>query len=82
LLVDPFARQLEQSVPPLAGWLVALASPIILLAADAGDKQRRRRAIRRASPHANDGLSPLLERRDREDHRTVRPPPAVCVDRG
>jgi hypothetical protein len=53
LLVDPLARQLEQSVPPLAGWLVALASPIILLAADAGDKQRRRRV-----DGAPDGRSP------------------------
>jgi hypothetical protein len=82
LLVDPLAHQLEQSVPPLAGWLVVVASPIILLAADAGDKLRRQRAWRRASPHANDGPPPLVERCDRGDHRTARPQPAVSIDRG
>jgi magnesium-transporting ATPase (P-type) len=82
LLVDPLAHQLEQSVPPLAGWLVVVASPIILLAADAGDKLRRQRAWRRASPHANDGPPPLVERRDRGDHRTARPQSAVSIDRG
>jgi magnesium-transporting ATPase (P-type) len=42
LLVDPIARELEHAVPPLAGWLVALASPIVLLGVDAGNKRRRR----------------------------------------
>ncbi len=42
LLVDPIARELEHAVPPLAGWLVALASPVVVLGVDAGDKRRRR----------------------------------------
>ena len=72
LLVDPIARELEQAVPPLAGWLVALASPIVLLAVDAGDKRWRRRARRRiATPGAPpDG-----------DHGTSDPMPAMFPDR-
>ncbi len=46
LCVEPIARQMKQAVPPLAGWLVALASPIVLLAVDAADKRWRRRASR------------------------------------
>jgi magnesium-transporting ATPase (P-type) len=60
LLVDPIARELEHAVPPLAGWLVALVSPIVLLGVDAVDKWRR-------------GPLPLPAREDRGDHRTVRP---------
>ena len=61
LLVDPIARELEHAVPPLAGWLVALASPIVLLGVDAGDKRWRRRASLRRVLGANDGPSPLLD---------------------
>jgi magnesium-transporting ATPase (P-type) len=43
LLVAPIAVRLEHTTPPVAGWLVALAGPIVLLAVDAGDKQWRRR---------------------------------------
>ena len=60
LLVDPVARELEHAVPPVAGWLVALASPIVLLCVDAGDKRRRSSSQSRVRG-ANDGPSPLLD---------------------
>ena len=44
LFVDPIADELGQAIPPLAGWMVALASPVVLLAVDALDKRWRRRA--------------------------------------
>jgi hypothetical protein len=41
LLVTPVALVLGQAPPPLAGWLVAVASPGVLLAVDALDKHLR-----------------------------------------
>jgi magnesium-transporting ATPase (P-type) len=52
VFVEPIARQLEHANPPLAGWLVALAAPAVVLALDALDKWRRHR---RASAHGNAG---------------------------
>jgi magnesium-transporting ATPase (P-type) len=78
LLVGPFASELEHAVPPLAGWLVALVSPIVLLGVDAVDKWRRRPSSGR-DEEANRGPSPLPARVDRSDHRGVRPRPTVLV---
>ncbi|MBN2624749.1 MAG: cation-transporting P-type ATPase [Acidimicrobiales bacterium] len=44
LLVTPIADELGHASPPLAGWLVALASVGAVLGADALDKRRRRAA--------------------------------------
>jgi magnesium-transporting ATPase (P-type) len=46
LCIEPIARQMKQAVPPLAGWLVALASPIVLPAVDTGDNWWHWRASR------------------------------------
>ncbi|MDH4077963.1 MAG: HAD-IC family P-type ATPase, partial [Acidimicrobiia bacterium] len=43
LFVGPIADELGHASPPLAGWLVALASAGGVLAVDAADKARRRR---------------------------------------
>jgi magnesium-transporting ATPase (P-type) len=43
LLVDPFARVLDQAPPPVVGVLVAVLSAPALLAVDALDKRIRRR---------------------------------------
>ena len=43
LLVPPIADVIGQASPPLAGWAVALASPLVLLAVDALDKRIRAR---------------------------------------
>jgi len=43
LLVPWFASELGQANPPLAGWLIAVASVPLLLAVDAVDKRRRLR---------------------------------------
>jgi magnesium-transporting ATPase (P-type) len=47
LVIDPIASELGQTTPPVAGWLVALAAPVVLLAVDAVDK-RWRNGTRRA----------------------------------
>jgi magnesium-transporting ATPase (P-type) len=47
LFIGPVANELGQANPPLIGWLVAAASAGVLLAADALDKNwRRRRQVR------------------------------------
>lgn len=43
LFVGPIADELGHASPPLAGWMVALASAGGVLAVDAVDKARRRR---------------------------------------
>ncbi|HEX4983407.1 MAG TPA: cation-transporting P-type ATPase [Ilumatobacteraceae bacterium] len=43
LFVGPVARELDQASPPLAGWLVALASIPVMFGVDWLDKHRRRR---------------------------------------
>ncbi len=50
LFVPPVAAALGQAVPPLEGWLVVLATPVVVLAADGLDK--RHRAKRRRTPGA------------------------------
>jgi len=45
LFVGPIADELGHANPPLAGWLVALASAGGVLAVDAADKARRRRRL-------------------------------------
>jgi magnesium-transporting ATPase (P-type) len=52
LFIGPIAAELGQTTPPPAGWMVAIAAPIVLLAVDAGDK-RWRRETRHA--HRSDG---------------------------
>jgi hypothetical protein len=47
VLLESVARQLDQAVPPPAGWLAALAAPLALLSSDAGEKFWRRRAAAR-----------------------------------
>jgi magnesium-transporting ATPase (P-type) len=42
LFFSPVARELEHANPPLAGWLIALASMPVVLAVDWLDKHRRR----------------------------------------
>ena len=44
LLVPAIAVVFGQASPPAAGWLVALASPVVVLAVDALDKRLRARA--------------------------------------
>lgn len=44
ILVPWIADQLDQAPPSPAGWCVVLVAPIVVLAADAADKSRRRRA--------------------------------------
>ena len=46
LLITPVAVVLGQASPPMAGWLVALATPPIVLAVDALDKHLRARRRR------------------------------------
>jgi len=46
LLITPVAAVLGQASPPMAGWLVALAAPPIVLAVDALDKHLRERRRR------------------------------------
>ena len=46
LLITPVAVVLGQASPPMAGWLVALAAPPIVLAVDALDKHLRARRRR------------------------------------
>ena len=82
LLVDPIARELEHAVPPLAGWLVALASPIVLLGVDAADKRWRREASLRRVLGANDGPSPLLDGRRPGGSSKCETATTVVVDRG
>ncbi|HSP04085.1 MAG TPA: hypothetical protein VLR27_11315 [Acidimicrobiales bacterium] len=43
LLWAPAARALEHASPPLEGWLVAVATAVVLVAVDAVDKAQRRR---------------------------------------
>lgn len=45
LFVAPLASLLGQSPPPLAGWIVAIASPPIMLGVDAVHKRIRRRRV-------------------------------------
>jgi magnesium-transporting ATPase (P-type) len=54
LFVDPIARELGHANPPLAGWLVAGATAVIVLAVDAIDKARRAR--RRTDPSVRHGM--------------------------
>ncbi|WP_372594648.1 hypothetical protein, partial [Actinotalea sp.] len=50
LLVGPVAAALGQDLPGLAGGAVALLTPVVVLAVDAGEKaMRSRRAARRAT---------------------------------
>lgn len=42
LFVTPIARELGHANPPLAGWLVALVTPLLVLAVDALWKHRIR----------------------------------------
>jgi hypothetical protein len=41
LLIEPIADELGQANPPLAGWVIAVASAGVLLAVDAVDKRSR-----------------------------------------
>lgn len=65
LLIPPIALMLGHGVPPLAGWLVALASAPVVLIVDAIDK--RVRASRSGSGSPSPSPSPLSSR---SSHRT------------
>jgi magnesium-transporting ATPase (P-type) len=52
LLVPPVADELGHAVPPVAGWIVALSTAGVVLAADALDKARRRAALAVTPPRS------------------------------
>ena len=46
VFVGPIAARIEHAGPPLAGWVVALSAPVVLLLVDGADKRRRARGPR------------------------------------